>query len=230
MIAANKLYYLILGYIHLMITEYQYIIFIFLLILCFYIVSKKFKERGMVYCKSVVDDAYYLVRDRADKNRAANLLATIKKNIFDITQYMYNRLIAIDSLPDIDRERYASNKQYIEQLNTNISNVVIMESSDSSKYTSYSVNKGEEIVFCIRSKTLSNLIDGNDMHDTNLIMYVALHEISHVACPEKDHTPLFLKIFNFICNEAVTMGIYKKINFNDKSEEYCGMMITDSII
>lgn len=214
----------------MMITEYQYIIFIFLLILCFYIVSKKFKERGMVYCKSVVDDAYYLVRDRLDKNRAANLLATIKKNIFDITEYMYRRLLAIDRLTEIDRERYHSNKQYIEQLKTNISNVVIMESNESSRYTSYSVNKGEEIVFCIRSKTLSKLMDGNDMHDTNLIMYVALHEISHVACPEKDHTPLFLKIFNFICNEAVTMGIYKKIDFNNKSEEYCGMMITDSII
>jgi len=213
-----------------MTPEYQYTLFIFVLIICFYIIVKNFKERGMVYCKSVLDDEYYLVRDRKDKTHAANLLATLKKNIYGITNYMYDRMKTMDRLTDQDRNRYNVNKPYINQLNEKIRGVVLMESNENSVYTSYSVNKGEEIVFCIRSKTITKILNENDMHDINLIMYVALHEISHVACPEKDHTPLFLKIFNFICNEAVTMGIYKKIDFKNNSEEYCGMTITDSII
>jgi predicted metal-dependent hydrolase len=113
-------------------------------------------------------------------------------------------------------------------LNKRIQNVVIMESSMNSVYTSYCVNKGEQIVFCVRSKMIGP--KNNRIHDLNLMMYVALHEISHVACPEKNHTPLFKKIFHFICEEAIELGIYKKIDFYNIPHEYCGMTITDSII
>jgi hypothetical protein len=69
------------------------------------------------------------------------------------------------------------------------------------------------------------------LHDINLMMYVVLHEISHVACPVYDnHGPLFKKIFAFITNAAIKIGLYTKINFGTQPEEYCGLMITDSIV
>ena len=92
-------------------------------------------------------------------------------------------------------------------------------------YTSYSINKGEQIVFCLRSKMIRN-----KLHDFNLIMYVVLHEMAHVGCPEIGHTELFKKIFALFASEAVKMGLYEKIEFRNNNKEYCGMQITDSII
>ena len=63
------------------------------------------------------------------------------------------------------------------------------------------------------------------------MMYVVLHEISHVACPIYDnHGPLFKEIFAFITNIAIKINIYKKIDFMQNPEEYCGLTITDSIV
>ena len=80
-------------------------------------------------------------------------------------------------------------------------------------------------MFCLRSKKHKDIL-----HDFNLVMYVALHELSHVACPSYGHGDEFKKVFAFIATVAVDIGIYKKIEFNFKPEEYCGLTITDSII
>jgi predicted metal-dependent hydrolase len=168
----------------------------------------------MTYVRSDVDGEYYLVRDVRDKHYAANLLARIKRNIYDVTDYVYQ-----------NKEKYPNMIPYIEQLNSRIANVIIHESSINSKYTSYSVNKGEQLIFCVRtSKT------GNSIHDMNLMMYVVLHEMAHVGCPEYGHTPLFKKIFAFLCHRAIEINLYEKIDFREDPSEYCGMTITDSII
>ena len=131
-----------------------------------------------------------------------------------ITNYLYQNIGSYDEY-----------QQYIIQLHDRIKNVVVIESSEDSVYTSYSVNKGEQIVFCLRSRKIKNQI-----HKFNLLMYVVLHEISHVACPEYGHTPLFTKIFAFITTVATQIGLYQKINFEYLPTEYCGLMITDSVI
>ena len=183
----------------------------------------------MTYVRSDIDGQYYFVRDVDDKQNAANLLARLKKDLFYLNNYLFNNLqnqIANNNLSPA----YQINKPYIEQLNTNIQNVVIRESSDNTVYTSYTINKGEKIVFCIRSKTISDFIKSGNIHDYNVIMYVALHEISHVACPETGHTQLFKEIFRFITQEAIKINIYHKIDFVNNPKEYCGMTINDSII
>jgi hypothetical protein len=71
----------------------------------------------------------------------------------------------------------------------------------------------------------------NSLYDINLMMYVVLHEISHVACPIYDnHGPLFRKIFNFLTLNGINIGIYQKIDFKNYPVDYCGLMITDSIV
>jgi hypothetical protein len=184
------------------------------------------REKDMVYVKSDIDNEMYMVRRETDRQEASNMLATLKKNIYEITKYMMKKL---ENEKTAKENRYIEFKPYILQLNEKIKNVEIRESSSNSVYTSYTVNKGEQIIFCIRSKDIDKALNGK-IHDINLLMYVTLHEISHVACPEYDHTPLFKKIFHFICEEAIELGIYKKIPFNEVSHEYCGMQINDSII
>jgi hypothetical protein len=188
-----------------------FIIFFILIVILFVKIPKK----EVVYVKSDIDGESYLVRDLPDKQKAANMLARIKKNIFSLQMY----------LNENKDTKYQEYKPYIEQLTTRIKDVVINESTEDSVYTSYSVNKGEQIVFCLRSR------DGNtQLHDLNLVMYVALHEIAHVACPEYGHGALFKKIFAFFTTVAIEQGIYHRIPFDKEPTDYCGLTISDSII
>lgn len=189
-----------------------YIIIILLLIIVVLFFNT---TKGEVkYVTSDIDGERYLVRDLEDKSKAANMLARLKKNILKLKTHLVS-----------NKEQYKEFEEYINQLSQKIKGVEISESSEDSVYTSYSVNKGEQIVFCLRSKNRKNRL-----HDMNLVMYVALHEIAHVACPEFGHTDLFKKIFAFFTKVAIDKGMYTKINFSYDPTEYCGLMITESII
>jgi len=188
--------------------------YIFILILIAVVLASQMIKNEVVYTKSNIDENMYLVRNLEDKLVAANMLSILKTNMFKL----------VDHLKE-NREDFKDEEQYIDQLVKNIKYVDVKESGEDSLYTSYSVNKGEEIFFCLRSKRVKN-----KFHDINLIMYVALHELAHVATPERGHTSLFNKNFEFLASQAVKIGIYDKINFNDNPLEYCGLMITASII
>ncbi len=166
------------------------------------------------FVKSDIDGQKYLVRDLDDKQKAANMLATIKGKMFSLVHHLRAN----------KNELYKDFRPYIDQLDEKIKNVVINESAIDSSYTSYSVNKGEQIVYCLRSKK------DNRLHDINLVMYVVLHEMAHVACPEYGHGELFKKIFAFLVGVAIDVGIYNKIDFDKTSAEYCGLTISESII
>jgi hypothetical protein len=171
--------------------------------------------KSMTFLQSPLDQNYYMVRDLSDKTTAVIMLSTIKLNILKLNDYLVKN----------KDDKYKDYKSYIEQLDGRIKSVSIAESRESSSSTSYSVNKGEELVFCLRSKK-----EWNKFHNFNTIMYVALHEISHIACPEYGHGPLFKKIFAFITEKAIELNIYTHIDFNKSPEEYCGIYITESII
>jgi hypothetical protein len=61
-------------------------------------------------------------------------------------------------------------------------------------------------------------------------MYVAIHEMAHIACPEVGHGDLFKKIFRKLTIEALNIGVYKKVDFESNPVEYCGMVLSSSII
>jgi len=174
----------------------------------------------MTYIQSDIDHEYYLVRDVADKKMACNMLALIKKNINILINELYSKK---------DNE-YKDYNQYINRLESRIMNTIISENSGRGKETSYSVNKGYELVLCLRSKK-----NWNTFHDPNLITYVVLHELSHIASPTyepeyNNHGPVFKKIFSFLTIVAISKGLYQKIDFKNSAEEYCGIYITDSIV
>jgi predicted metal-dependent hydrolase len=171
----------------------------------------------MTYVQSHIDNSYYLVRNVPDKQEACNTLARLRQNAIKLSDYLYN---------NINDDSIKNHKQYVTRLHERIRDIIILESTQDSIYTSYSVNKGEQIVFCLRSRKIYN-----KLHDINLMMYVVLHEISHVACPVYDnHGPLFKEIFKFITENAIKIGIYQKIDFAQNPEDYCGLNINDSIV
>jgi Mimiviridae putative metallopeptidase WLM domain protein len=169
----------------------------------------------MTYVKSDVDDKFYLVRDVEDKQKAANMLGKIMQNIIKLSDHLYE-----------NKDKYKDMEEYIELFHSKVPNIVLLESTQDSAYTSYAVNKGEQIVFCLRTKRT-----GNELHDLNLVMYVVLHEASHTADPYYDnHGPIFRKIFAFLTKRAIEIGLYKKVDYRTNPEEYCGMDITESIV
>ena len=185
--------------------KYMTLIILILVIMFFMYIGKT----DVLYVKSDVDNIEYMVRNLNDKKTAANMLANIKQNIFRLVQHL-------------SRSSYPEYKEYIKNLAMRIKNVDIKESSPYSQYTSYSVNKGEQLVFCLRSKVT------NDLHEMNIIMFVAIHELAHIACPEIGHTNLFKKIFIFLLKVANEVGIYKYVNYALTPLEYCGLHINET--
>jgi hypothetical protein len=192
-----------------------FFIFLFsLLFLSYY--YEKINYYKVVLVESDIDNKPYLVRDLPEKKDSANLLAKININMNKLNTYLFE-----------NKKKYPKYIPYIEQLNEKLKKTKIQESTDNGIYTSYSVNKGEQIIFCLRSRSKDN---PQKLHDLNLLMYVVLHEMGHVACPEFGHTDLFKDIFAFLATEAVKLDLYKKIDFREKNQEYCGLTISDSII
>lgn len=99
------------------------------------------------------------------------------------------------------------------------------ENDITSDSTSYSENKGEKIVVCIRDK-----VPPYKFVDDNTVMFVMLHEMAHLMTTTVGHTPEFWTNFKRVLHDAVQCGIYTPINYNKTPTPYCGMTITDSPI
>lgn len=161
------------------------------------------------------DKNKYLVYDDKSKNDSAILLGDIITNMFKLRNYLYENI-----------DKYPEYTEYINQLynNLNKDRTLIYENDPNSTLTSFSLNKGEEIAFCLKSKQTGQL------HDINLIMYVALHEMAHIACPEIGHGKLFRKIFKFLTITAIEIKLYILDDYEAKPLEYCGMKLSSNIL
>lgn len=184
------------------------VIIIFIFIFLFY------NKNNLEYVESS-NGVKYLVNNDNLKKDSAELMSSVVENMFRLKNYLVR-----------NKENFKDYIQYIDQLSINLNETrtSIYETEPSSNLTSYSVNKGEEISFCLKSKKNGKL------HDINLLMYVAIHEMAHIACPEIGHGDLFKKIFKFLTEEAVNIGIYRKEDYSSNPVEYCGMILSSSII
>jgi hypothetical protein len=112
----------------------------------------------------------------------------------------------------------------IERLVKNFNPDAISENAgDTAQFTSYSVNKGEKLVFCIRDKK-----EGDPIVKENILTFVIIHECAHLACAEIGHTFSFWENFRLLLRVAIDNGIYKNIDFNSSPQEYCGINISDN--
>ena len=87
-----------------------------------------------------------------------------------------------------------------------------------------------ELVQAVKRSLMKGNIDLLELHDINELMYVAIHEVSHIGCPENGHTKLFAKINLFLLQRAVELGLYNYRDYSANPVEYCGMILTTSIL
>ena len=104
---------------------------------------------------------------------------------------------------------------------------VFVENDMQSSDTSYSENKGQKIVVCLRDKTNPPQYP---LVEQNTVMFVMLHEMAHLMTETVGHTQEFWNNFKRILNDAVQLGIWKQVNYAQTPTPYCGMTITDTPI
>ena len=199
---------------------------ILIVIIYIYLESNSY---DVVYVKSNVDNKEYLVRNLKDKQNAADLLARIRGKLVKLVRYLKSNDIKYlsESLPESLKKNIEKStlnlKADIDRLETNFHEDNLSESTPDHKYTSYSVNKGEKIVFCMRKKNQKETLESE-----NIMMFVALHELSHVMTKSVGHTPEFWDNFRFLLKIAIKLKLYKNVDFNSDPQEYCGTKITDT--
>jgi predicted metal-dependent hydrolase len=186
--------------------------FILLILVTIFYLYLESKASEVTYVEAKDGDTY-LVRNLPDKLQAANLLSDMKKKLTKLVNHAYKNR----------NDKYKDKKVEIERLKKNYRPDAISESSPSNKYTSYSINKGKKIVYCIRSKTVDNTLV-----DLNTMMFVAIHELGHLASREIGHVPPFWDNMKYLLEIGIEIGVYKKVDYAQKNVPYCGTKITDT--
>ena len=183
------------------------ILTIFIIIIAYriYITSDSFQLRCII---SDVNGNKYCVRDRAKLEMAADKLANVNNKLNKLVKHL--------------GEKYPE-KDNVKRLVKGYNPRKIYETLPTSEYTAYSENKGEKLAFCLDTENSKGRII-----DDNTLMYVALHEVSHIATKSIGHGDEFWSNFKFILTEAKEINIYNPIDYKNNPARYCGMNITDN--
>jgi len=178
-----------------------------ILIICLkiYRESDEFNLKCIISTK---DGNKYCVREREREKEAADLLATVTGKCREFVDYM---------------SKTEPNDPRIKKLIKGFNPKKISETLPTSELTAYSENKGEKLAFCLNTtKTGTTLID------INTLMFVALHELTHVLTTSIGHKEEFWGNFKYVLENAKKAGIYEPIDYKKEPKQYCGMRITDN--
>jgi hypothetical protein len=163
---------------------------------------------GLNCIRSNVDGNKYCVRERLKQEMAADLLASVTKNMKKLVEYMQNKYPTYEN---------------VQRLVKNFNPQTIMETKVDSEHTAYSENKGEKIAFCLNTTK-----NGDTLIDKNTLTFVSIHELAHTMSESIGHKEEFWKNFKFLLESAVRIHIYKAVDYSKNPVSYCGMMIDES--
>ena len=210
----------------------SYLFYFVLGIIVFVFISNY--RRNVELVTSSIDGEKYLVRKMEDNKKAADHLAFIRKSLnklVEVIKYKYesNPVLLFQEYVKANNNMGVSTEEEfnstIKRLlhNYNPKSCVFSENTPNSRYTAYSVNKGQELVFCLRLKK-----EGDKLVPKNTILFVAIHEITHIMTKSIGHEPEFWNNFAFMLKIAIDNKIYKSVDFNNNPKQYCGIQITDT--
>lgn len=158
------------------------------------------------------DGHEYDMQELPNKDEAVKLMSKIRANLTKL-HTSYSEEPALLNDPPVAR--------FVARFQPDVFSENDIHSSD----TSYSENKGQRIVVCLRDKTKPPQYP---LIEINTIMFVMLHEMAHLMTESIGHTPEFWGNFKRILHDAVKVGIYTPVNYSRQPTAYCGMLITDS--
>jgi hypothetical protein len=176
-----------------------------IIIICFIINYRKSK----VNIKSSIDGRFYNVKNNAVAQESANLLALMNRNIMALILHIKT------NYPEV---KYYKNlyKYNPDNIHENILNFD----------TTYTVDKGKMILFCNGPRDGK----GSKLYDINTMMYVAVHELSHVVSNSIGHTIEFKLNFADLLKKAIEIGVYEYIDYSKSPIDYCGIPLSKNIL
>ena len=165
---------------------------------------------------------YQILKKFNHKDKASSLLSNIDQNINEIINAFNTKYSNISDLNVcneqkklLDTVKRKLNKTYkSNSLQENFPTVV-------GKDVSYNINKGEVISICLR-----NYNNPDEFHEFNDLLFVTIHEIAHSCNESYGHDRKFWKIFRILLEVAIENNLYKNINYQRESTNYCSMKIT----
>ena len=185
------------------------ILLIFIIVIC----GKMFLESDLYNLScivSTVDGNKYCVRVRDDlkQKEVVDLLARTTVKCKKVVSHM--------------KSKYYK-KECVKRLCDGFNPKTVKEILPTSEFTAYSENKGEKLAFCTTVRK-----DGGSLINENTLMFVALHELSHIMTKSIGHKKEFWNNFKFLIKGAKECGVYTPENYKKKNVNYCGMKISDN--
>ena len=156
-----------------------------------------------------------------DATDAANALAIINDTILKLNTHLKHKYVGVGynlkGYGNTSPEMYTAVTKILQRYNPDN----LVENSPKDKEdTSYTLNKGSTIAFCLREKGKNNTL-----HDINTLIFVAVHELAHIAIDDNEHPPKFWKMFKLLLQEAEEGNIYKSQDYKKNPVNYCGMQV-----
>jgi hypothetical protein len=89
--------------------------------------------------------------------------------------------------------------------------------------SSYTINKGDLVAICLRHKKTEH-----PFHDNNTLLFVMIHEMSHIASISEGHNSEFVTNFKWLLQQAKSLGYYEPVNYKKSPITYCGVNVTNN--
>lgn len=214
----------------------------------FYRKYSKFNTSPVKICDPVCS-TYNVHNLHQNKEGAAKLMETITNRVDILMNHLLEKYgnarfnsidpdksNRIDVIPSIisgndfiegATDKEIANKEYMEervmQLFERYNKEAIYEISPLNKanLTSYTENKGEQLVLCLREKKAVN--GENRLHDPNTMMFVVCHELTHIMNDAWGHETEFWELFKTMLENAIECGVYSPVNYRLYPINYCGL-------
>lgn len=183
----------------------QILVFVAIIAIAIYLLIHR--EPFLEYVRASVNNKEYGVQEELPNHTdVPNKLAKIDNFITSFITYL---------------SRKYPNDPRVNRLQTRTTDLKIRESEFKAGVSSYTVNKGETMSVCVRNK------ENKDFHDYQLLLFVIIHELGHIASVSYGHNEEFNSNFKWLLEEARQIG-YNPINYRKQPIVYCGVQVTNN--
>jgi hypothetical protein len=201
-------------------TIFFNVIVLSVVICCTWQLYKSYKE--VLWVQSDIDQRHYIIRNKYSNEKlkeSANLLASINirtQTLIDHVSIKYARDPFFSRAVDTLKKVYSPD--------------IISEAANDARYTTFTIDK-KDMHICLRTRD-----DLQNAYDVNLLMYVVIHELAHMANYDDKYQPIlghgkeFQTIFKLLVKEAMAIGVYSYQDYNSQPQEYCGIQIQSNIV
>lgn len=188
-------------------------IIVFIIIITFFVlitlIILERNELFIEYRKAKMNNVEYGIQETFDKSdEALELLARLHQYMQKLVNDLGNKY------PDDER---------VKRLVTKFKNCKIEESPNKDDESSYTINKGELMAICLRHKK-----DSHPFHDYNTLLFVIIHELSHIASISEGHNAEFITNFKWLLQQAKALGYYEPVDYRTSPITYCGVKVTNN--